>query len=83
MQQLVRYPIRGTFADCCASATNPIVSCTATTRIDKTTAALCIAHLVLLEVFITHTAVAKHIIYLRRGTRFGEVEKCKFDVRLN
>jgi hypothetical protein len=37
---------------------------------------LCIAHLVLLEVFITHTAVAKHIICSRRGTRFGEVEKC-------
>src|SRR5262249_14822484 len=40
-----RYPIRGTFVGCCASAVTPTASNTTATRIDGT-AALFIAHLV-------------------------------------
>src|SRR5215470_19609403 len=40
-----RYPTRGTFFDCCASAVTPTASNTTATRIDGT-AALFIAHLV-------------------------------------
>ena len=76
----VRYPIRGTFPGCCASAVTATTSNTTATRIDGT-AAFFIAHLVC--VFITEMEIKKSVIYGGRKTRFVEGEKTNFYVGLN
>jgi hypothetical protein len=65
-----RYPIRGTFVGCCASAITPRASNTTATRIDDTRAFF-IAHLIL-DVLITRTEIKKSVIY--GGRRYTFVE---------
>src|SRR4029077_8962673 len=66
---LVRNPIRGILAGCCARALNPRTNANVGAKIDDRTS-FCIAHLVFEA--ITHAVIAKTITYQRSGTRFIE-----------
>jgi hypothetical protein len=76
-----RYPIRGIFAGCCASAGTATANSITATRIDNR-AAFFIATSFWSRL-ITKTVVAKSVIYGRRGTRFVEGEKAKIGPELN
>src|SRR5262249_46312487 len=66
-----RYPIRGIFFGCCASAITPRASNTTATRIDGT-AALFIAHLV--SSVLYHADSNKGKCDLHGGRRWGFIE---------
>jgi hypothetical protein len=74
-----RYPIRGIFAACCASASTAKASNTAATKIDDQPAFF-ISHLI--ADAITHTVIAETIIYGRRETGFVDRERAKFRRRI-
>jgi hypothetical protein len=76
----LRYPIRGTFFGCCASANTATASSIAATKIDDQPTFF-IAHLV--TEAITQTVIAETIIYGRRETRFVEEKTARLGVRLN
>ena len=76
-----RYPIRGTFFGCCASAMTATASITTATRIDGT-AAFFITHLV--SSVIYHAYGSKEKRYLRlKGERVSSKRKTRFALRLN
>jgi hypothetical protein len=70
-EEVMRNPIRGIFAGCCASAMTATASGTTTNRIDKT-AAFLIAHTI--SLCITRAVVEKSEIYEGRRQVFVEWE---------
>src|SRR5580765_7091714 len=68
------------FPGCCAAARTATVSCTTTTRTDKT--AVFFMPTSFVRRFSTNSVVAKSVIYGRNGTRFIEGEKAHCSLRL-
>src|SRR5215475_7340245 len=77
---LNRYPMRGTFFGCCASAITPRASCTTTTRIDA--ADFFIAHLVWSVVYHDEGGKEKCNLRLKAAT-FRRGKRPKLYLRLD
>ena len=75
-----RYPIRGTFIGCCASAMIATANSIAATKIDDQPTFF-IAYIVTKA--ITQAAIVERIIYGRRKKRFVEGKKASFYIGLN